>query len=313
MTAAASGGRGWPRVLGLVVVAAVLAVAQPFVVMVVAFAILTVTGGNEQRLLFLLVLPLYAFIAVFYPGSTGGAWYLERGWAVLITGWFVSLTMLLPRRGFLMRALASVAGAGASAVLVLAIDGGWARADAIMAEQIEASALASLELLGALAFTGAEAELSDAFARAAEIQGVLFPAFAALSSVAALGVAWWAHVQTAGLPGPALRPLREFRFADPLIWLFISGLALMLVAEWSAGWGRLGTNLLAFMGGLYILRGAAVLLVLWGGISVGTVILLSLAVLLTGPFVALAAMLIGVGDSWLDLRSRVTRKIGESA
>ena len=175
MTAAASGGRGWPRVLGLVVVAAVLAVAQPFVVMVVAFAILTVTGGNEQRLLFLLVLPLYAFIAVFYPGSTGGAWYLERGWAVLITGWFVSLTMLLPRRGFLMRALASVAGAGASAVLVLAVDGGWARADAIMAEQIEASALASLELLGALAFTGAEAELSDAFARAAEIQGGVVP------------------------------------------------------------------------------------------------------------------------------------------
>ena len=145
---------------------------------------------------------------------------------------------------------------------------------------------------------------------------MLFPAFAALSSVAALGVAWWAHVQTAGLPGPALRPLREFRFADPLIWLFISGLALMLVAEWSAGWGRLGTNLLAFMGGLYILRGAAVLLVLWGGISVGTVILLSLAVLLTGPFVALAAMLIGVGDSWAgspvagdteDRRERVRR------
>ena len=313
MAAAASEGRGWLRVLGLVSAAAALAVAQPFVVMVVAFAILTVTGGNEKRFLFLLVLPLYAFIAVFYPGSTGGAWYLERGWAVLITGWFVSLTMLLPGRGFLVRALASVAGAGASAVILLAVDGGWARADAIMAERIEASVLASLELLGALALTGAEAELSGAFARAAEIQGVLFPAFAALSSVAALGVAWWAHVQTAGLPGPALRPLREFRFADPLIWLFISGLTLMLVAEWSVGWGRLGTNLLAFMGGLYILRGAAVLLVLWGSISVGSVILLTLAVLLAGPFLALAAMLVGVGDSWLDLRSRVARKVGESA
>ncbi len=312
MTAVASQeGRGWLRVLGLATMAAILSVGQPFVVMAVAFVILTVTAGNEQRFLLLMILPLYVFIAVFYPAAPGGVWHLERGWAVLITGWFVSLTMLYPARSFLARALSAVVGTLASAILLLVVSDGWGRADAIMVEQIEASVLGSLELLGTLDVGGVEAELTDAFARAARIQGVLFPAFLALSSVAALGVAWWVHVQSAGLAGPALRPLRDFRFADPLIWVFISGLVLMLVAEWSAGWGRLGTNLLAFMGGLYILRGAGVLLVLWGGISFATGLLLALAVLLAGPFVAFAAMLIGVGDSWLDLRARVAAAAGE--
>ena len=310
MAAAPSEGRGWLRVLGLVAIAVILAVGKPFVVMVVAFVILTVTAGDEQRFLFLMILPLYVFIAVFYPASAGGVWYLERGWAVLITGWFVSLTMLFPGRSVLVRALSAVAGTIASSILLLVLTDGWSRADAIMVEQIEASALASLELVGTVA--SVEAELSEAFARAAQIQGVLFPAFLALSSMAALGVAWWVHVQTAGLPGPALRPLREFRFADPLIWVFLAGLVLVLVAEWFVGWGRLGTNLLAFMGGLYMLRGAAVLFVLWGGISLVTGILLALAVLLAGPFVALGAMLVGVGDSWLDLRARVTADPGES-
>ena len=76
----------------------------------------------------------------------------------------------------------------------------------------------------------------------------------------------------------------------------------MLLAEWSAGWGRLGTNLLAFMGGLYILRGAAVLLVLWGGVSSERASCSPSQFCWAGPFVALGAMLIGVGDSWLDLR-----------
>ena len=309
MTAGPSEGRGWLRVLGLAAIATILSVGQPFVVMIVAFVILTVTAGEEKRFLLLMILPLYVFIAVFYPVSQGGVWHLERGWAILITGWFVSLTMLLPAYGFLARALSAVAGTLASGILLLVVTDGWGRADAMMVEQIEASVLASLELVGTLDL---EAELTDAFARAAQIQGVLFPAFLALSSVAALGVAWWVHVQTAGLAAPALRPLRDFRFADSLIWVFISGLVLVLVAEWSVGWGRLGTNLLAFMGGLYMLRGVAVLFVLWGSISFVTGLLLALAVLLAGPVVAFGAMLIGVGDSWLDWRARVTVAPGES-
>ncbi len=66
-------------------------------------------------------------------------------------------------------------------------------------------------------------------------------------------------------------------------------------------------NLVAFMGALYVLRGVAVLIVLWGGVSFTGGLLLTLALVLAGPLVALGVMLVGVSDSWFDLRARVER------
>ncbi len=62
-----------------------------------------------------------------------------------------------------------------------------------------------------------------------------------------------------------------------------------------------------FMGTLYVTRGSAVLLSLAGGISTVTAVLGGLAVLLLYPLLALVlaiALVVGVGDTWLNVRAR---------
>jgi hypothetical protein len=69
-----------------------------------------------------------------------------------------------------------------------------------------------------------------------------------------------------------------------------------------------GSNAVFFMGALYALRGLAVVLSLVGGISVAAGVIGGLVALLISPILAVgvAAMLvIGLGDTWLNLRSRV--------
>jgi hypothetical protein len=151
---------------------------------------------------------------------------------------------------------------------------------------------------------GGEGGLSETVQATAEVQGMVFPALLALSSLATLGVAWWVHVKVMTGSSLGLGALRNFRFPDPLIWLLIGGLVLVLLAGWTGGVGRLGVNLVVFMGGLYVLRGAAVLLFLSGGLSVLAGILVAVGMVLAAPVLLAAAMAVGVGDSWLDLRAR---------
>ncbi|NIU80325.1 MAG: hypothetical protein GWN71_44365, partial [Gammaproteobacteria bacterium] len=70
---------------------------------------------------------------------------------------------------------------------------------------------------------------------------------------------------------------------------------------------RIGGNAVLFMGTLYVTRGSAVLLSLAGGISTVTAVLGGLAVLLLYPLLALVlaiALVVGVGDTWLNVRAR---------
>ncbi len=297
---------GWHRPLGLLALALMLAVGQPAVLVIVPFAMLTflAPGGG----LLVLLITAVAFSAVFAGEPSGGLWYLERGWAILVGGWFVAISLLQPGRPFLARALLALVG---SLVCVggtlLAVDG-WGGVESLVAERVEASIAATVEVMRALADGDLQAGLTETLSTTAQVQGVLFPALLGLSSIASLGVAWWLHVRVSRRSGPGLGSIREFRFPDSLIWVFISGLVLVLLTEWSVGWGRLGTNLVAFMGALYILRGAAVLIVLWGGFSFVGGLLLALVLILAGPLLALGAMLVGVGDSWFDLRARVARR-----
>ena len=71
--------------------------------------------------------------------------------------------------------------------------------------------------------------------------------------------------------------------------------------------------LVVFMGGLYTLHGAAVLLFLNSGVLVLGLFVVALGMLLLAhvlmlgilaPVLILGALFIGVGDTWLDLRSR---------
>ncbi|MEX0935836.1 MAG: DUF2232 domain-containing protein [Gemmatimonadota bacterium] len=302
MTGGNAGDGGWLRPLGLLLLAVTLAVGQPIVVVAVAFGMLSfvVPGGGALAL----VASAIALVLVFLGEPASGLWYIERGWAIVLGGWFAALTLTWPGRPFLLRGLVALGGGVLSVVAVVTVFDGWERIEALVAQRVEAGLAATRQVMQGMGNGDIQAGLMETLATTGEIQGLLFPALLGLSSLAALGVAWWLHVRVNASEGPALGPLKEFRFPDPLIWLFIAGITLVLVAGWSVGWGRVGVNLVAFMGALYVLRGAAVLLFFAGGLSFAGGALAALAVLLLGPFLAAAAMLVGVGDSWLDLRAR---------
>jgi hypothetical protein len=194
--------------------------------------------------------------------------------------------------------------------LLLALDG-WARVDWLVNARIQAGAAATMQMLRLLSGgEGGGGAMGEAVQRTAELQAGIFPALLGLASLAGLGVAWWFWVRLARGSGTGLAPFRGFRFPDALIWVLIAGIALVLVAGWSSGWGRVGVNLTVFMGALYVLRGAAVLLVLSGGIGILGALLLGLGLVLAAPVLLAGAMVVGVGDSWVDLRARALRTGG---
>ena len=143
---------------------------------------------------------------------------------------------------------------------------------------------------------------------------VIFPALLSLESIIALALAWATyHRFSRARLGPPLKPLRDFRFNDQLVWGLIVGLVIMLLPTLTALSG-VGKNLLVFFGALYALRGLGVLSWFMAPRSLGVTLgigLVILAVPILGAFVALgfimlgiAALALGLGDTWADWRSR---------
>ena len=295
-------GPGWPTVLGLTLVVLTFSVIYPLPLLLVPMALLMVAlPPREPRLLvFAAVL-----LALAFWGPHGALWSVERGWALVLSGWFVVAVLVLPDRPFLPRALVATVGTVATASLLIALFGSWGELDWAIASQYR-------ELAGSLAASW-PGDLSDeAVALAAEFQARLFPGFLAVGSMAALGVAWWGYTRLSRR-GRTLGRLTEFRFPDGLLWLLIGGMALLLVPldGWSA---RVGSNLVFFMGALYALRGLAVVAALVLGLvgaQLPVLIVLGVVGLLLYPIVVAGTLLLGVTDTWLDLRSgRVANEEG---
>ncbi len=245
-------------------------------------------------------------------------WHLERGWAVLLAGWFVALTLRWPAVGFFSRALAAVLGTFAIMVVFFeAQPGSWAYVDWLVTQRIMSGTDATVSALAGMArlFGDPEAQVSGrlvtAAYQAAEQQGRAFPALLGLSSLAALGVAWWGYVRLALGSDTGIGPLRDFRFNDHLVWLFIGGLVVVALGS-GEGAERAGTNMVVFMGGLYALRGAAVVVFLSGGLSMMGVVLVLFGVVVLPPLLFFGALVIGLGDTWLDLRSRMETLVGNN-
>ena len=100
--------------------------------------------------------------------------------------------------------------------------------------------------------------------RAASLWEAVYPAMLALASISALGVVGYILGRVRGDLRPLPR-LREFRFGDHLVWVLVLGLGLLVLP--AGAWAeRAGGNIVTVMGGLYLLRGLAVLV--WLGASV---------------------------------------------
>ncbi len=297
--------RHWRRAAVLHLATLLLSVFAPLVLVLIPFALLVLISPGK-RLLPVLAGALGTAVAL--AGATrSGLWYVERGWSIILGGSFAAATLRWPDWRFLPRALLAIAAAaGASAALGLS-PGRWAVIDGMVASRLRDGVGVSLEALRMLGEGApvAESVMRTAF-QVAEWRSILFPSLLGLSSVAALGTAWWLYLRLVRGDGLELGPLRELRFNDQLVWLLIAGAALF-IAQPDGGLGRVGLNLLVFMGALFAVRGAGVVAAVarrpsavgWG--------LLALAFLLLAPFLVAAAALIGLADTWVDFRARARR------
>lgn len=297
--------RGWTllRATLLVVAVALTAPVSPLVLVGVPLAVLLLAFDRRDPA----ALAASGLILLLAFGGLGEAqepiWYAERGWALLLGGGFVAASVMSEEAGVLTRSVAALGVAlAALAVTGLVRPGLVAELDWWIERELSSAALAAsgwLEALGAENAGGVSVQQVMAW------QGLLYPAFLGFASLAALAVAWFVERTLAGRR-ELLGPFREFRFADGLMWIAIGGLALLLVPAGEAV-SRLAQNALVFMGGLYVVRGTAVLF--WLGSTLAgsgwTAALWLAAGLLLYPVALVLALMLGVSDTWVDVRHRL--------
>jgi len=278
-------------------------VVQPSVLMGVPFLVLGLVMGLRRTGVF--VLAVVMGVIVLGGPDRDALWFLERGWALLAAGWFVALTVRRPSAAFSARAMGAVAGAAGVATILLGMrSGGWGAVQWIMEDHLGESASTALEALRLLRGGGGlPPTLVAGVYDALKIQTQIFPALLGVASMAGLGVAWWGYVRLSSGSDQGVEPLRDFRFNDHLVWVFITGL-LLLLPRWGELVARVGANAVVFMGALYAVRGAAVILFLSGGLSLLGYVLLVFGLLFVPPLVLMGALVIGLGDTWLDVRSK---------
>src|SRR5690606_35193705 len=103
--------------------------------------------------------------------------WIERGWAVLVAGWFAALTLGRPQARFFPRALGAVAGATAALAAMLPIwPGGWEVLDWHVSERLRAGLGAVLEAIAVMQEGRPVAPaLVAGFYQAVETQVQVFP------------------------------------------------------------------------------------------------------------------------------------------
>lgn len=289
---------GWPGAIGLAVVAGLFAVGYAGLLILVPLSLMLVALPPRRPGLVIVGLLGAAFLL---RGQVDAVTDFARGWALIIGAWFLVAYVVLRGERFFARGLAALAGAALTVLAAALI-----RPEPFL--QLDATIRLRLTTgfepyLGAISQMENGAVLVEAMRQGARIQALLFPALIAISSLAGLAVAWWLYRRVAVRKREALAPLAEFRFADGLVWLLIAGLILVLAPIGDLA-TRTGSNLLAFMGTLFALRGAGILLVLAGmpgplGITLGVVI-----GILLYPMVMAATFMIGLSDVWFDIRRR---------
>jgi hypothetical protein len=295
-------GREWLRAAALFGIAATTSVFQPAVLIGVPFLLFVGMRGVRGTPMFVAG-ALAVLIAI--SGVRDGFWYVERAWAVIVAGWFLAFVVARPEWRFFTRAVGAVLSAGASvAVLISVRAGAWSALDWTITDRVRGGIATLVD--SAAVLRGGEA-LSPAFVTAmyemAESQLEIFPALTGMASIAGLGVAWWLYARLNRQTSDVIGPLRDFRFNDHYVWIFIGGV-MLLATTLSDPLDRVGSNAVAFMGALYALRGAAVFVFVSGGFSWFGYVMTALGLFLLTPVVLGAAMVIGIGDTWLDLRRR---------
>jgi hypothetical protein len=344
VTRAAPTERGWAKLL-LVIVAfvfiptipqfqALLPMERTLVLFVPAMAACALVGwwAGGRAFLALAWVALATLLMVQTDAVPGAFYNLVRGWSLLLAGSFGFVCLFGPHRPFFPRALLALVITMALA-LIMSLVGpvSMSQASKTVADELARRNSASMSMVKSVIqeYPKEWSDWSAKVPRLAELPDVMdktlaglsaagtavFPALLALESLAALALAWatYHRLGRARLGAP-LRPLREFRFNDQLVWGLIVGLTIMLLPTLTAFRG-LGENLLVFFGALYAVRGFGVLTWFMAPRNLGIALAVG-CIMLCAPVVqvfaflgfmliGVASLALGLGDTWADWRSRV--------
>ena len=288
----------WLRAGVLFVLVLLTSTARPSVLVAVPFLVLVAT--NLPHRYTILSATLIAMLIVMI-GPYDGMWYLERGWALLLGGSFVGLSIVRPKMKISDRALEAVFGALMVLVILMTlIPGAWNVVDWVISDRVRATVAQVIALGGSEWLTPA---FISALYQTAEVQVLIFPALTALASMSALLLSWWLFTLFSGRSEEVLGSVKNFRFNDHLIWIFVVGLFL-LFTRWSEPLQRVGSNAVVFIGALCAVRGAAVIVFITGGFSVLGYAMTIFGLVIVPPIVLGGAILIGIADIYLDFRKR---------
>ena len=244
--------------------------------------------------------------------------FIEKGWSLLLVASFGVASVMNPRQTFFPRALTATGlsfAVGLALVLVAA-----KRPDAVdravRAEYTRRvdSWLADWESLSKTrewqdltrdnpGMDTLSKESSEQLRQLPSLTAALYPSVLALESLAVLALAWGLYHRVSRTRiGPPLAPLRDFRFNDQLVWGLVLGITAVAVPTLKA-FNTIGLNLLVFFGALYALRGLGVLTWFFAPGRLMVALTIGLAIFMW-PILGVFALGIGLGDTWLDWRSR---------
>ena len=338
-----AGERGWPKlVLGLaafIVVPTIpqfrafLPIDQTIFLLVPTLAACFLVGwwAGGRALLAIGWVALAGWLMWQRPGASDGFHNLERGWSLLLAGAFGLTCLFGERRPLFGRALAALSIAIFLALAMSAM-GPVPLSEArqtIAMEFVHRNGETMAQVNAVIGdhpkewtdltsrfpqLSSMPAEIEQQLTMLSRLGLTVFSALLALESLLALALAWALyHRLSRARIGAPLRPLREFRFNDQLVWGLIVGLTIAFLPTLQSLRG-VGRNLLVFFYALYAIRGLGVLAwflapgALIATITMGFAMLwlpvnrvyaaFALMLLLVGAFV------LGLGDTWADWRRR---------
>ena len=340
---AAPAERGWRKLLLALVAFAIvpsipqlrafLPIDETVFLLVPALAACFLVGwwAGGRATLAILWVGLAAWMMWNRPSASGSFHNLERGWSLLLAGSFGLTCLFGVRRPLFTRAMAAL---GVALFLAIAMSsmGPLTASEArqtIAAELVRRNQETVGRMNGFLAEHPAQwnqltARIPQLASMPAETERQLtnlsraglsvFPALLALQSLLALALAWAVyHRLSRARLGAPLRPLREFRFNDQLVWGLIVGLTIMFLPTLQTFRG-VGRNLLVFFSALYAIRGLGVLAwffapgALAATLTVGFAMLWLPVIQIVAAFgfvlLLLTAFGLGLGDTWADWRRR---------
>lgn len=294
----------WGAAAALALAVLLLSAADAFPLVVLPLAAVLLGAGWEPRWRWFAVGLALWIVGVALPA--GPLADVSRVWGALLGFGFIAVSRARPGWGVLPRSLVAIASSLAVAAVALGATGEWRETDQRVREHLTSvSRLATESLTAATGNSAFGESFGAASEQMASLQWQLFPGLLVLQSLAALALVSWAAVRIgrrwAGTFELGL--LRELRFADELVWVLIAGLVVLALPF--PGATRVGANILLVMCGLYALRGVGVLLFVTGGLrSIPGLVLALLALVFLYPLFLTVTVLVGIGDTWLDLRRR---------